>query len=187
MADSRYCCDLHHPERFERVPPPPPKRPSNSRHSRLPQGYKRPLYTPLLQRLHTWRREEAKKRYGQGRFSLYGGGLVLPDEVAGRIVDLAYLHKIRSLNDLKHEIEWKDITRYAAQIWPMVQAYVHQHLAAVAAATAALSFSSVQNKVANANSKAKSKPKTSGTRRCGACGTVGHYSKFSTSILVLLS
>lgn len=111
--------------------------------------------------------------------------MILPDEIAGRIVDLAFLHKIRSLNDFKHEIEWKDISRYAAQLWPMVEAYIHCHSAAVATAAAAPLFngsaSAHLNKAANANLKAKPKPRAVGTRRCGACGGIGHYSKSLSS------
>lgn len=56
--------------------------------------------------LNAWRQNVAIERYGVAVFKEVGSDLILPDQILERLVDCAHWGKIRSLEDLKREVDW---------------------------------------------------------------------------------
>ena len=173
LPASNFCCDLCHPDYFaQHIPPAPPKKPSRPRRSPLPKTYVRPpSKMPLAESLKIWRRDEAIKRYGAGRFRLLGAGLVMNDDVLDRIVD--FVEKIKTREDLGRELhDWNDLPRYCTQILSLIDAY-----------TASIApppppppecEAPIQDNATTAPAQAK----TRAPPRCSECGIAGHYSKW---------
>lgn len=60
----------------------------------------------LAQVLNAWRQNVAIERYGLAVFREVGSDLVLPDQLLERLVDCAHWGKIRTIEDLRREVDW---------------------------------------------------------------------------------
>lgn len=60
----------------------------------------------LAQVLNAWRQNVAIERYGLAVFREVGSDLVLPDQLLERLVDCAHWGKIRTVEDLRREVDW---------------------------------------------------------------------------------
>lgn len=79
----------------------------------------------LSQALNAWRQKATVDRYGLAVFRDVGSALVLNDRLLERLVDCAHHGKIRTMEDLRREVEWSlveelgpEVVRIIAEVNP---------------------------------------------------------------------
>lgn len=175
-AQSPFCCDLHHPSRFQDLVPAPPKQPPKPRCSRFPKSYTRPSHASALhEELKTWRKDETRRRYGTARLRLIGASLVMTDEVLSRITD--FCSKIKTVQDLWREVpEWTDLARYASEILALVAKHSPPPPSTTIPEAQAEPASSSRTAGGRARPAAVEGAVTTRVYHCGRCGQAGHNS-----------
>lgn len=125
---------------------------------------------PLAESLKAWRKDEAIRRYGVGRFRLLGAGLVMNDDILDRIVNL--VEKIKTRANLEWELRgWRDLSRYSTQILSIITSYI------ASIESPPLPSPEHEAPVQDDTNAAPAQPKMRAPPRCSECGLVGHYSK----------
>lgn len=121
MPTSRYCCDIHDPDRFESIAALDVPKEKSSRRTSLKDYTRNSDDLALRDALRRWRVMKTSVKYGMGIAGRYGGCLVLPNEFLERIVDCAHYKKIDTVVELKKQTQWAEADAYGEEILAMIR------------------------------------------------------------------
>lgn len=121
MPTSRYCCDIHDPNRFESVAAVAVSKEKSTRRTTLKDYRQDPEDLALRDELCRWRALKTSVKYGLGFAGRYGGCLVLPNELLEHIVDCAHYRKIATIAELKKQTQWAEADVYGEEILDMIR------------------------------------------------------------------
>lgn len=130
------CCDIHNPELaslYTSAVVKIPRQPCCSRlqtvkdMSNEDKEQQEKKDGALRLDLEVWRRDQAKKEYGQGHLHNLGPSLVMGMAVRERIIDCACHAKIKTADQLERETKWARAIEFSLEIIQIIEKHYPIH------------------------------------------------------------
>lgn len=135
----------------------------------------------LKEALQDWRSAQLQNMGVMNGNDMFGVQFIMTDDVLDRIVDLAHFDQIDSLTAIQGQVNWRYCDRWGPDILDIVNSYARPAAMSppreTLGAAENLPGPSTGHRATATNtgaSSSKSKPRTRGQYRCGACGGIGH-------------
>ncbi|KAF8148031.1 hypothetical protein B0H34DRAFT_833812 [Crassisporium funariophilum] len=127
-CSSPICCDLCHPQFFEKyniIPPNLPAKGTVTKKSTIKTFETDALHLELKRALYMWRREKAVSKFSPSVVRTYGGKLVLGDDTVDWLIACAQAHKLNNILELAKETNLP--SAWITELGESVLAMIHSH------------------------------------------------------------
>ncbi|KAH7904694.1 P-loop containing nucleoside triphosphate hydrolase protein [Hygrophoropsis aurantiaca] len=139
----------------------------------------------LRDALRTWRKDLMADA-GVGGDDFFGAQLIMADDILNRITNLAHTFKITDLTSLYNQTNWRYTDRWGSQVLELINVHVppppppptphHTVSSTVTESNPSPSSNVLQPHITNGAAV----PSSTTTRKCGACGAIGHTGQYFT-------